>query len=284
MYILNYEPAWEGAIDAVLPGKNPIRSQREYYVAAKPKGEWLAMLPDEVTLHCVDQALLDDPHLRNLDALKEEMCSERPSVEDFLSKSFGVCLVRYGEVVGWCLSEYNTATACEVGIETVAAYRRRGFGAAMACALVEQALARGLSRVGWDCWANNIASGATARKAGFDKLHDYPVYFAYFDEADNLAAKGNVCLEHRQYEQAMSWFERAFAQGERQPRALWGAAAACTAAGRNGEALRYLNLLADGGFSDLHRLQSSGRFVPLHGTPEWSTLIQRVAKAADKPA
>ena len=126
-------------------------------------------------LHQV-RALLGTPGLSGLDALRMEMVSERPSVEDFLQRSFGVCLLYDGAVVGFCLSEYNCQGRCEVGVWTHEEHRQRGLGKLMTLALVEHALQHGYSEVGWHCWADNLPSAALALSAGFIYQRDYPVY------------------------------------------------------------------------------------------------------------
>ncbi len=182
---LHYTPeAWAPVLEAaLLPGMECAASPCEFYeYDARAQGappDPRAALPPEFSLCSVDAGLLARP-LAGRDALREEMCSERPSVEEFLAKSFGVCLVRGDELAGWCLSEYNLGDRCEVGIETREPYRRRGLGTAMALALVEAALARGITRVGWHCQARNAASGATARKAGFAFEETCPTYIAWF--------------------------------------------------------------------------------------------------------
>ena len=60
--------------------------------------------------------------------------SERPSVADFLARSFGYCLVHENQIIGWCMSEYNNGNRCELGIETAAPFRRRGLAAESATA------------------------------------------------------------------------------------------------------------------------------------------------------
>jgi GNAT superfamily N-acetyltransferase len=154
------------------------------YTITEPKHDWRTRLPAGYTLRPVDRDLLNERHLQNLDLLMEEMCSERPSVTDFLDKSFGFCAMYGDEIVGWCLSEYNTPTRCEVGIEALAAHRRRGLATAMASALIEQALSRGLSRINWHCYAGNAPSVATALRVGFEKVADagdYPVMIVRLD-------------------------------------------------------------------------------------------------------
>jgi RimJ/RimL family protein N-acetyltransferase len=126
-------------------------------------------------LRAVDAALLAEPALGFLEQLREEMCSERESVEDFLARSFGVCLVDTGQqtLAGWCLSEYNCGARCEVGIEVLEAYQRRGLGARLTQALCGEAARRGLDRVGWHCLAANEPSRATARRAGLQLVEQY---------------------------------------------------------------------------------------------------------------
>jgi RimJ/RimL family protein N-acetyltransferase len=63
-----------------------------------------------------------------------------------------------------------------VGIATVEAYQRQGIASALASALVDHAFANGYTEVGWHCWADNAGSAATARKAGLEKMAEYPVY------------------------------------------------------------------------------------------------------------
>ena len=187
-FVLYYSPdSWEDKIHVILKDKSPIKDRRQFYTFKKLKHNWSALLPAGFTMQRVDRKLLANRRLKHLDALVEEMQSERASVDDFLSKSFGFCLIHGDEIVSWCLSEYNSGRQCEVGIETVEGYRRRGFATLTASALIEYAIANGITTIGWHCWADNEASIATARKVGFEKTLDYPVYFARFDEFVSLS-------------------------------------------------------------------------------------------------
>jgi tetratricopeptide (TPR) repeat protein len=284
MFTLAYMPAsWEAVIEAALREKHPIKAQRQYYEWRQPQDKVRApdtrrMLPEGFSLHAVDAALLARTQLRNLVALKEEMCSERPTVQDFLEGSFGVCLVHGNdlpdaEIAGWCLSEYNTGQRCEVGIETVGPYRRRGLATLMTHALIDLALTGGLTRIGWHCWASNTPSAATALKAGLVKVSDYPVYFAWFDEASNLAVHGNISFDRQQYAEALRWYEQAFAHGNTWAWAYWNAAQAAAAQGQNDVALRYLAQAIDRGFDNVRLMQQSVHLYNLHDTVEWRALL-----------
>ncbi len=187
LFVLYYAPdAWELQVDEILSPGFPIRAERQYFEFQALRSDWPALLPEGFTLQFVDRALLERGHLANLEELKQEMSSERQSTEDFLTKSFGVCIVHGDEIVGWCLSEYNSAGRCEVGIEVLKPYRRRGLATVMVSALVEHAFSEGISRIGWHCYASNLASGATARRVGFEKMQGYAVYLVTPDNPDHL--------------------------------------------------------------------------------------------------
>ena len=168
-------PGWTQQIDVLLPGKHPIPLGQHYYAGREVGHDWRALLPPDITLRLVDRALLSEK-LEGLADLEEEMQSERPSVDEFLAKSFGFVPMHGDRVAGWCLSEYNCGDRCEVGIATAEGYRRRGLATLVASAFVEYALAHGIAHVGWHCNANNAGSIATALKAGFRKVLEYPAY------------------------------------------------------------------------------------------------------------
>ncbi|MBK6791761.1 MAG: GNAT family N-acetyltransferase [Anaerolineales bacterium] len=173
-FALYYDtPAWEKKISALLSDKEIIHADREYYACKKLKHKWQDIMPEGFQLKMVDADLLASPNLKHLDTLKEEMTSERPSVEDFLAKSFGMCAIHEGELAGWCLSEYNTHGRCEIGIETISDHRQLGIGTALTLAFLEHAFSHGIQEVGWHCFKRNEASAKTALKAGFDKIKDY---------------------------------------------------------------------------------------------------------------
>lgn len=168
---------WEPVLDG-LAWKS---IEREYWEIGseewKPLGAAGQAEPAaRLALRAVDRELVTAAGFGRMEQLREEMCSERPSVEDFLAHSFGVCLVDEDQnaLAGWCLSEYNCGNRCEVGIEVVEAYQRQGLGTLLARVLCEEAFTqRKIRRVGWHCLAANAASGATARRAGLRLVKRY---------------------------------------------------------------------------------------------------------------
>lgn len=173
-FIAYYHPGtWREVLGDIFQGAELIEAGRQYYLFSGQGSDRRVSLPAGFELCAVDRVLLARQDLKGLDALEEEMCSERASVEDFLQNSFGICVIDQGEIAGMCLSEYNYLDRCEVGIITMEKYRRRGLATAMTQALIEQAFARGIHQVGWHCFASNTPSASTALKAGFVKQADY---------------------------------------------------------------------------------------------------------------
>ena len=168
--------AWEEKMEALLGDKEIIHANREYYACKELKHKWQDFMPEGFQLKMVNADLLANTGLKHLETLKEEMTSERPSVDDFLAKSFGVCATHENELAGWCLSEYNADGRCEIGIETISDYRQRGIATALTLAFLEHAFSHGIKEVGWHCFKRNESSAKTARKSGFDKVCDYKSY------------------------------------------------------------------------------------------------------------
>lgn len=197
MLELKYAPeAWADVITGViLRDKNLMPAWRHYYVyralpsAHKPllpaRGQPApteVRLPEGYRLTFIDADLLAQTHIAHLDALCEELRSERPSVAYFLAQSFGIAALCADELAGWCTSEYNTGERCEVGIGVLAPHQRRGLATAMGSAFRAHALAQGITRIGWHCWANNAPSIATALKLGYEKAAEYRTFIAWFDK------------------------------------------------------------------------------------------------------
>lgn len=173
--ILYYTPPWGSILGILLKNQFPVKAYRHYYTFDHLVCNWKNICPEKFSIRLVTRSLLNTP-LKNLDNLKKEMCSERKSVEDFLENSFGICAVYKNKIAGWCLSEYNTETQCEIGIETLKPFQKQGVATSTASACIEYALSQNISHIGWHCYKNNISSIKTAKKVGFKKDREYPVY------------------------------------------------------------------------------------------------------------
>jgi len=283
MFELKHTPeGWAGVIPGViLRDQDPILAQRHYYVFRELKHDWRTLLPQGYRLASIDADLLAQRHIRHLDDLKEELCSERPSVEDFLAQSFGIAALYGDELAGWCTSEYNSGDCCEVGIGTLAPHQRRGVATALGSAFVERAQTQGVLRIGWHCWANNAPSIATALKLGYQLAAEYTTYIAWFAEADNLTVNGNEHLHRGEYALAMSWYRRAIERGIAHKWTWWAAARAAAALGESDAALAHLGQAINLGFDDLERIKASPQLMSLHETEGWKALVRRLEGEQD---
>lgn len=266
---------WEPAIASMLHGKYPIQDGRLYYEMRKPAPDWRGRVPPGFVMRQLDATLLQETGLKNYDRLLEEMQSESPSIEHFLKHCFGFCLVGEGAIAAWCLSEYNLEDRCEVGIETIQPYRRRGFATLTACALIEHARFQEIGRIGWHCWGSNTASCATAESIGFSRVTEYPAFFAWFDAAINLAVNGNMRFAQADYQGAIEWYERALQAGGDQAWIFWNAACAHARLGAHKVALQRLQGAFEHGFDDVERLQNSEHLENLRAMPGWRALLEQ---------
>ena len=165
--------AWNDTLQPLFAGRSLYHGTRQYYEVTDftPRPE--LSLPDGFSMQLITPEFLSS-EVTGLDAVREEMCSERVSVDDFLARSFGLCPVYANEVAGWCMSEYNVGDRCEIGIATTPKYQRQAVATLATWSFLVEAHRRGYRRVGWDCWTRNVASVATARKAGFTFIEEYP--------------------------------------------------------------------------------------------------------------
>ncbi len=258
--------AWERA----LKGHHPVYAAQECYSAPTAAVRKVDP-PTGYELVPVDAALLARG-LPHTDALREEMCSERPSVEDFLRHSFGVAAVRDGALAGWCLSEYNCTQGCEIGIEVRKEHQRQGLAVAMVSAFADEAARRGIGQIGWLCQQSNAASSATARSAGLHKAREYGWLMCLPGMALELAVNGDACLGAGDAARAIQWFAQALALPDAP---LWAGvelAIAHVALGQPDEAFAALGQALGQGFDNWGWLENDPRLEPLRLHPRWQRL------------
>ncbi len=183
--IIHPTPDWIPHLPGILEAFAPIPAVRLYYRLDARQHTWKPHLPDSYVLRPVDAKLLADASITNLDYVMEEMVSERPSLTNFLENSFGYAVMQQNEVVGWCMSEYNTGCRCELGIETAEGHRRQGLAVGTGTAVIQHALANDIHDIGWTCWQKNHPSRATAEKLGFTCVQELPVWIIVFEDNEH---------------------------------------------------------------------------------------------------
>jgi GNAT superfamily N-acetyltransferase len=164
---------WDKAVPYIFPTRTLYHGNRQYYEITDFTPKTDLQLPHGFSMELITPEFLSSG-VEGMSAVQEEMCSERASVEDFLARSFGICPVYENGIAGWCMSEYNVGERCEIGIATAPNHQRKGIATLTTWTFLAEAHRRGYTRVGWDCWTHNEPSGATARKAGFTLIEEYP--------------------------------------------------------------------------------------------------------------
>lgn len=171
---------WKHTLEHVLQKQEAGSGWRQYYRLRELPSPIASPLPEQITIGRIEEAMFGDATLVNRHLLFEEVHSESPSLEHFFRQNFGYCAQDGHTLVAWCLAEYHYQDRYELGIGTLEAYRRRGIATHLATAVIRHAWASGATEIGWDCWATNTPSRATALKLGFEKVRDYPVYSCHY--------------------------------------------------------------------------------------------------------
>ena len=173
---------WAASVASLVPGAATSALGRRFLQLGRLRVDWQSVVPEGLHVRRIDAALLAEG-LRHTAELVEEIGSESASVNDFLKKKFGFCVQQGDALLGFCCSEYNRPSACELGVVTLAPYRRQGVATLAVAATVEEALRRGIGEIGWHCWTSNAASLALAAKVGFEPVEEYAVWLCRWSAA-----------------------------------------------------------------------------------------------------
>ena len=174
VFRLHYSQVWATHIPDIFSGLRLEKYTRSYYSLESQQKDWSLNPPEGYRILPVDDALLTSDY-ENIDLVKDEMRSECSSVQEFLNKHISYVAIIEGTIVSWCMSEYTTASSCELGIATIEKYQRKGLATQVAKGVINLALKNNINNIGWHCWKKNIPSVKTALTLGFEYRLDYPV-------------------------------------------------------------------------------------------------------------
>ncbi len=159
-----------------IQGVDSYPNIRNYYTLMLAKTGYPIQLPEDYSIMQITESVLSKGY-QNTDLVMNEMRSERASIEDFLEKGFGFCVLHGDKIAAWCMSEYNAVNRFEIGIETHLDHRRKGLALQTARACMNHGISNGYTQVGWHCWVKNIESNNLAKRLGFKHVLQYPVEY-----------------------------------------------------------------------------------------------------------
>lgn len=126
-YLAYWPDEWATHVPVMLACRPPIADTRLCYGMDATGPETLESLsrlivpPEGCDLRAVDGDLLSSATIQNIGEVRSEILKQWNSLDDFLTKGAGYCLVDFdandgkGAVTSWALSEYPAGDECSIG-------------------------------------------------------------------------------------------------------------------------------------------------------------------------
>lgn len=276
---------WEPALADILGEWRwpPIWGQNHYYRFDSPRLNWRDALPSGYDIVRLDAALLQQQGNRLPQNVTDAIRIGWQNQRNFLENDFGFAARHGNDIVCWCLADVTTGDKCEIGIETIAAQRRRGLATAVTAATVAYCQQQGFTHIGWHCSADNTGSIKTAVNVGFQLAHTYHTYTFHYDEAQHFAELGKLYFFADMAVEAADALDLALELDEQSPDYVYLLAARVEAKLGNGRyALDLLQTAVDAGFGDAALLNSLPEFTPLRRQSAWQQLLATLREKIDE--
>lgn len=174
-FVLFYDsPGWQEQIPGIFAKYRSEPANRCFHTCSSSDYQGDA-LSGSLSTHRITKLLLERPDLTGYDWLQGWITSFWHSLDDFIEEGIGYAVLNEDrEVVSLCLSVFKAGRQVEFGTATHPQFQNRGLSTCLASACVQESLVRGLLPV-WQCWEDNYASRAVARKVGFELKRKYTV-------------------------------------------------------------------------------------------------------------
>jgi RimJ/RimL family protein N-acetyltransferase len=261
---------WQDVLSEIWVNPAARRHDRQHYLYHGEAGAaptFHLNVPEGFELVPVDAALLARTSLINYEAVQGWVGSWG-SPEYFYEHGFGFCLIKDNTIVSRCIADCVVGNASEIGISTVAGYRRMGLAAIVASAAIDYCLTHGIQSIGWHCLSSNAGSIAVAKKVGLAKERDY------FALSAVLPTENATDMPAAAYADWAAHYERFTGEGAMY---VYRAAAAWAMAGELEKAQAQLQALLElkwEGQPDW--LEENWMFEAVRGTGEYAALLEFV--------
>lgn len=173
---------WDNTIEKLFNKRKLQKSYQCVYKFKDFESCYLEKYPidSNYTVRRIDCELLNS-QIDNKEFLLSEIQLFWSSVEDFLQKGIGFCIMNDKLVVSRAISGFVTKNTQTIGIETLKEYRRKGFAKKSVIEFLKHCKTNKFEPY-WDCMKKNIASASTAESIGFSKDFEYALYEFYFED------------------------------------------------------------------------------------------------------
>lgn len=274
---------WKFHFPEIIPLRPPLQDNRIHYLCTEVKIDWREMLPTGYTVHRIDRALLENKNISCPHHLYPHwITSNWGSLENFSKHGFGTCIIHRNRIVSYSLCDCCHGDECEIGIQTLPEYRKRGFATVTAAANAEYALSHGYSTVGWHTHDYNLGSQRTAERVGFEREREYEQYACMVNAAMHVAEGGVRQFLQGTHDAAIKSFETSFAMGEVDPWFYFMCARSNAILGELDRAMELLLLAVDNGWTNAAETRVCLDFIQLHSRPEWNDLLTRMRLYRDR--
>ncbi len=272
-------PGWGNKLTGILYPRDLLIYPRRHYVCNTLQVDWRANLPEGFSVHRINADLLARDDLGIPDHAHEWVENNWRTVENYMAHGFGFCTIDDSahKIASWSMADCVHDSECEIGIQTLPEYRRRGLATITTTAAVEHALTHGYVRIGWHCHEENLGSIGVAENVGFELERCYVNTYTMFNTWDQLSERGWQAFRTGNLAATADCYEQVFALRTDVPYYYYALAARANAAiGESERALRYLGEAIQRGPIAAAYLEDTPEFESLRGESAWAALVTRV--------
>ncbi len=264
---------WISSFPDIFSLRPPLEVNRLHYLCREVRVDWRPLLPEGFSVHQLDEHILEDDALEIPDHLRLWVKMNWGTKESYLKHGFGTCIVHESSIVSYSLADCVHGDECEIGIQTLERFRRRGLATVTAAANIDLAFDRGFEVVGWHTHDYNEASQKTAEKVGFELERRYLQYECHRVEAMHIAEAGLRFFLRGEHEAAVQIFDEALQTGGVEAWVYSLAARSYALLGNISRALGLLRMALDHGWSNVGSMKENVDFDSLRSLPEWDALV-----------
>ncbi|WP_155592265.1 GNAT family N-acetyltransferase [Lysinibacillus cavernae] len=116
-----------------------------------------------------------DYSIKNIEFLQSKIVEFWSSMDTFLNKGMGYCIIYQNEVVSTCFSGFVVGNVHCIDIETLEAHQGKKLAQKLAHSFVKDCLRNNIVPY-WDCMEMNKSSVAVAENIGFERVFNYVGY------------------------------------------------------------------------------------------------------------